>query len=163
MGKAEEAAFLVTKYLNVNSNDCRAWDILFSARCYGESYDKALIAGTNALAFGCEKNVTTIGMVLLEARRFDLVDKLITPRLLALKSSEDRESKREALNLLVLYGLFITNKQLYISALEGVHARDLGNNQDLRDNIKRGCQIFNTKETEQLCKELKVPQKAEKN
>src|SRR6478736_7443190 len=54
IGRGREAATLAQRYLNVYSNDCRAWDILFAAKMIAKSYTEAIEVGTNALAHGCE-------------------------------------------------------------------------------------------------------------
>lgn len=154
MGKSSEAGALATKYLNVFSNDCRAWDILYASKAYEGSYDKAFEIGTNALALGCEKNLITLGMIALQTGHSDTVEKLV-PRLLALKNKEaDPPTKREMLSLLTCYSVITTNKQLFISALQGEKAKDLRPNRDLQSWVKKGCELFKAKETEQICKEL---------
>ncbi len=154
-GGFSEAARLARDYLNVYSNDCAAWGVLVPAKAMTESYGEALRAGTTALQNGCEKQIAPIGLMALNAQRFDLLENTIIPRLLIIKDAEkDLKIRREMLNVLVMYSVIATNKDLYVKALRGETARDLGDNLDLRRCVQRGCELFKAKETEKLCREL---------
>lgn len=155
-GKSSEAASAVFTYINVHTNDCRAWDILFAAKLQLSLFSEAVEIGTNSLRFGCEKNLVPLGMLALQLRRDDIIKEMVIPRLLRQKDTEkDVIIRREILNFLVAYSVEVKDKELYVRALDGVEARDLGFNQDLRKWVKKGCQLFKAKETEKLCGELK--------
>jgi hypothetical protein len=75
--------------------------------------------------------------------------------MLAKKDSEpDRDDRMSLIAFIAYYGLNSTNEALYIKALRGVKRSDLRDRSDLRRTIKDGCELFKTKEAEQICKEL---------
>lgn len=155
-GNHLDATSAASAYLNIYSNDCRGWNILFAANLGTSNYGKALEAGTNSLRFGCDDNLVPLGMLALEAKQHAIIESEILPRLMIRKDVEtDVEIRREVLNFLVAFSVQRQNEELFVKALRGVSARDLGRNQDLRQWIKRGCGIFRAKETEKLCEQLR--------
>lgn len=155
VGGYSEGALLAKEYLNVYSNDCRGWYVLWAANERAGSYKEAFEAGTNAIKFGCEKNLAVTGADALRVGRVDVVENLLVPRMLARKDSEpDESSRREIITFLVYYSANTTNEALYIKALRGAKPTDVKASPELRRCINTGCQIFKTKEAEQICKEL---------
>jgi hypothetical protein len=155
IGRYSDSVLLAKRYLNVYSNDCRGWYVLSAAHAMAESHDEALEAGTNALVFGCEDNLTSIGADALRVNRMDVVENMVVPRMLAKKDFEsDKHYKMEMVTFLTLYSLVSTNESLYIKALNGVKRSDVRDRPDLRDCVKEGCKLFKAKEAEQICKEL---------
>ncbi len=154
-GNSSDGALLAKKYLNVYSNECRAWDILLGAQSSAHLYGEALQTGTNALRLGCENNIVIVGILALDAGRNDLMENMIVPRLLVLKDTEKGvDKKREMLNVLVMHSVNTTNRALFVKSLRGVTLVDLKANPHLRGCVRSGCRLFDAKETEKLCDEL---------
>ncbi|HEX5222343.1 MAG TPA: hypothetical protein VFZ59_22510 [Verrucomicrobiae bacterium] len=155
VGEYSDARALAQRYLNVHSNDCRGWNILFVANDNAESYDAAVQTGTNALSFGCEENLPALGAAALRVHRTDVLENLVIPRMLAKKDSDpDSQYRQEMRTFLAYYSVISTNETLFVKALRGVKRNDVGPGSDLGRCIKEGCELFKTKEAERICREL---------
>jgi hypothetical protein len=155
VGGYSAASQLAKQYLNVYSNDCRGWYVLWAANERAEAYNEALEAGTNAIKFGCERNLAVTGADALRIGRVDVVEKLLVPRMLARKDSEpDASSRREIITFLVYYSVNSTNEALYLKALRSVKPGDVRESADLLRCVRAGCELFKSRETEQLCRQL---------
>jgi len=160
--KFDAAAQLAKEYVNVYSNDWRGWNILGAARMAEHVYGEAIAAWTNAFRLGSTNNLVAFGAATIAGKRLDIFEDVVLPRMLGSKDSGISEIERvRMVNMLVLYSLEAKRADVFVKALSGLEGRVISSDDDLSANVRKGCEIFNAKETEELCRRLGAKQRTQ--
>ncbi|MCO5052679.1 MAG: hypothetical protein M9920_10280 [Verrucomicrobiae bacterium] len=157
-----EAAELAREYVNTYSNDWKGWSLLAGAKAGLKSHDEALMAATNVVRLGSERNIATIGLLALSTDRVDIFENLLLKRLLVLKdattnSVQDRltgQDKLEIVTALVAYSLKAKKEEVFNQALKNVSAAQIKASEALRTYAEGGCEVFGSEATKKLCERL---------
>lgn len=155
-GNFQMGAKLAAEYLNVYSNDWKAWSVLGGAKAFMQQYNEALTAMTNVIRLGSDSNIAGTGLLAIQTERLDILETLIYPRLLHVRNAEStpEREKLDVTKVLVLYSLKVKKKDEFVRALAGIKVEELRKNEELAGFVRQGCRLFGAQETEGLCRQL---------
>ncbi|MCO5050770.1 MAG: hypothetical protein M9920_00490 [Verrucomicrobiae bacterium] len=161
-GLFSQAADLAQLYVNTYTNDWKGWDLLGGAKLMLERNDEAFVAATNVLRLGSDRNITAGAYLALKNDRLDVYESMMLNRMLALKDSKtnsvgdvlDEKDRLDTVTSLVAYSLKAKKGKVFARAIQGVTLKQIKSREDLQTIVEAGCEMFSSKETEDLCKRL---------
>ena len=154
-GQFKPAIELASEYIQVYSNDWRGWRILGGANVMLHDFPAALHAYTNATRLGDTASYSQLSGVAMALDRLDILRENL-PRLLELKKNSTEDViPLDIVEFLVFYSIKTENPKIFVQALDGVKAEDIQSRKDLTEIVKKGCEQFQAKETDNLCRALK--------
>ncbi|MGH7976285.1 MAG: hypothetical protein ACREDS_05475 [Limisphaerales bacterium] len=142
-----QATYLAEKYVNVYSNDSRAWGALgidylyMNALGYMNDPGKVISAFSNAVRLGNTNIVVPLATIALLWNRMDVAGKVM-PQVLKLYQSNKVEDRLGTASVLISYSLKAKRKDIFVKTLKG---EDLGvflRDEDLKKEIAFGCNTF---------------------
>ena len=154
-GQFKPAIELASEYIQVYSNDWRGWRILGGANVMLHDFPAALHAYTNATRLGDTASYSQLSGVAMALDRLDILRENL-PRLLELKKNSTEDViPLDIVEFLVFYSIKTEDPKIFVQALDGVKAEDIQSRKDLTEIVKKGCEQFQAKETDNLCRALK--------
>ncbi len=161
-GLYTNAIELARQYLNVYSNDFRAWNMLGTSYMMVKSPDEAVKAFTNAVQLGYKKSYTALAGAALQSGQWDVVQSII-PQLMALQESKDlsQDDKLDLVVILLGYSIKTEDKEIFVNELNGVDAKQILSRDDLKQLVTFGCQSFHGKDIDKIRQEMDAAGKSE--
>jgi hypothetical protein len=161
-GFYREAADLTASYVNTYSNDWRGWSQLGGAKLMLEQFDESLIALTNSIRLGSDKNIAGAGLAALTTERLDIFESILLKRMIVLKDAKtnsvhelvSKKERVEIITMLVAYSLKAKKESVFIEALKNVNATEVESKKALAAYVEAGCMLFKGEETSKLCNRL---------
>src|SRR3974390_411057 len=121
-----EAIKLSVEYLNVNSNDFHAWNVLGTCYMGSKSYDKCMDAFSNAVRLGDKMSyISLVGAALL-GERWEIVQGAI-PKLMELKKADhlSQDDEHNMLVILLSYSIKFEQQDVFVKAFDGVSSEQI--------------------------------------
>lgn len=161
-GLFPQAADLAQLYVNAYTNDWVGWNVLGGAKLMLKRYDEAFFAMTNVIRLGSDRNINTVAGLALKFDRLDVFEGMMLNRLFVLKDSKtnsvgdvfDEKDRLDTVKSLVAYSLKAKKGEVFAQAIQGVSLKQIKSRGDLQTYVEAGCEMFSSKETEDLCKRL---------
>lgn len=156
-GMYPDAVRLTAEYLNVNSNDFHAWNVLGASYLSLRSFDKASAAYTNAARLGDKTAYIAAGTAALVAGRWKIVESVI-PQLIELRKSKNlsQDNKHDLAAVLLAYSIQFEKEDIFVETFRDITMKLIRSHADLTQLVTIGCKLFKGEEIDRIHQELLV-------
>lgn len=151
-GYYPEAVMLAEEYLQVYSNDWRAWRIVGLAAYQEKSYGQACNALTNAIAYPEAADLHyVLAVCALMSGRLEIVREVAATLLKQRDTAErDTRTKIEITHTLIYCAVATKDRELFLKSLDGLSAEEILSSEYIRTSLFIAHNFFEAKEVEPL-------------
>ena len=151
-----------SQYVNVYSNDFRAWNMLGTTYMIMKSSDKAIEAYTNAIRLGYIKSYIPLAGAAIDNDQWNIVQSII-PQLTDLRKSQDllQNDKHDLAVIFLLYSIKTDNKDEFIETFDELDVKNMLSRDDLKQIVTHSCELFKGKDIDKIRQELEAASKSD--